>query len=202
MTIYLISNNLVIDNINYESKMTVDEKRINRPLAIEGEKQAFKISEKIVVNEIYSSAFASAIATAKYLADKNNLIININSALNDIKIGDMARHNIKMLRFMQDRNFDYKYLNGESLNDGKKRILPLFKSIMRKNVDTAIISHKRILLSLLLNYLDIGYNLDERLILSFKDQVILDDNENDCDIIKLTINDEKIENIEIIEIEG
>ena len=202
MTIYLISNNLVIDNINYESKMTVDEKRINRPLAIEGEKQALKISEKIVVNEIYSSAFASAIATAKYLADKNNLIININAALNDIKIGDMARHNIKMLRFMQDRNFDYKYINGESLNDGKKRILPLFKSIMRKNVDTAIISHKRILLSLLLNYLDIGYNLDERLILSFKDQVILDDNENDCDIIKLTINDEKIENIEIIEIEG
>ena len=202
MIIYLISNNLVIDDINYESDMPVDEKRINRPLSIDGEKLAAKLSEKIVVSEIYSSAFASSIATAKYIAQKNNLIININSDLNDIKIGEMARHNIKMLRFMQDRNFDYKYVNGESLNDGKRRILPLFKKIMSSNVDTAIITHKRIIMSLLLNYLDTGYNLDERLILSFKDKVVLDDNENDCDILKLTINDEKIESIEILEIEG
>ena len=202
MIIYLISNNLVIDDINYESDMPVDEKRINRPLSIEGEKLASKLSEKIVVSEIYSSAFASSIATAKYIACKNNLIININSALNDIKIGEMARHNIKMLRFMQDRNFDYKYVNGESLNDGKRRILPLFKKIISRNADTAIITHKRIIMSLLLNYLDTGYNLDERLILSFKDKVVLDDNENDCDILKLTINDEKIENIEVLEIEG
>ena len=202
MIIYLISNNLVIDDINYESDMPVDEKRINRPLSIDGEKLAAKLSEKIVVSEIYSSAFASSIATAKYIAYKNNLIININSALNDIKIGEMARHNIKMLRFMQDRNFDYKYVNGESLNDGKRRILPLFKKIMSRNADTAIITHKRIMMSLLLNYLDTGYNLDERLILSFKDKVILDDNENDCDILKLTISEEKIENIEVLEIEG
>ena len=47
MTLYLVSNNMVLDNIVYETDETVEEKRINRPLSIEGEKEAVRLVKKI-----------------------------------------------------------------------------------------------------------------------------------------------------------
>ena len=43
MTLYLVSNNMVLENIFYETDESVEEKRINRPLSIEGEKAAVKL---------------------------------------------------------------------------------------------------------------------------------------------------------------
>ena len=183
MNIYLISNNLVLRNINYETVARIDEKRKNRTLAIAGEKLAQKLASKLVVNEIYSSTYASALAAAKYVASSNNLEIRIN------------RHNIKMLRFMQDKNFDYKYPNGESMNEARKRMQTFLKSIIAKNGDVAIFTHKRAIMALLLNFCDAGYNLDEHLILSYHDKVILDDVENGMDILKLSVQDNKVVNI-------
>lgn len=47
MILYLISNNLVIDNIIYETDEKLESKRINRPLSIDGEKLAVKLAKKI-----------------------------------------------------------------------------------------------------------------------------------------------------------
>ena len=44
-----------------------------------------------------------------------------------------------------------------------------------------------------------GYNLDDRLILTYNDKVIIDDVEKDIDIIKLEILHNKIVDIDIIE---
>ena len=77
MTLYLISNNLVLDNIIYETDESIENKRINRPLSIEGEKEAVKLVKKIDGNVIYSSNFASALATAKYYSSYKNIPINI-----------------------------------------------------------------------------------------------------------------------------
>ena len=68
MTLFLVSNNLVLDNIVYETFDSVLEKRINRPLSIDGEKLAIKIVKKIDADIIYSSSYASALDTAKYYA--------------------------------------------------------------------------------------------------------------------------------------
>ena len=38
MTVYFVSNNLVIDNIFYETDESLEEKRITRVLSVEGEK--------------------------------------------------------------------------------------------------------------------------------------------------------------------
>ena len=96
MNIYLISNNLVLNDITYESDIVLEEKRTSRPLSIEGEKLAKRLSEEIPVSYIYSSNYASALATAKYFAEKYGSIIKIDKKLNDSKIGVLGRHNIKM----------------------------------------------------------------------------------------------------------
>ena len=201
MTLYLVSNNMVLEDLVYETDETVEEKRINRPLSIEGEKKAVKLVKKINANIIYSSNYASALATAKYYARYKNLSININSFLNDSKIGKLGNRNIKMLRFMQERDFDFKFNNGESLNETCNRMNIAINSIIKRigNQNIVIFTHKRAILGYLLKYLDKGYNLDDRLILTYNDKVIIDDVEKDIDIIKLEILHNKIVDIDIIE---
>lgn len=48
VTLFLVSNNLVIDNILYETDEGVEDKRINRPLSIEGEKASVKLVKKLM----------------------------------------------------------------------------------------------------------------------------------------------------------
>lgn len=201
MTLYLVSNNLVIDNIEYETDESVEEKRVSRPLSIEGEKEAVKIVKKIKANVIYASNYASAIATARYYSEYIGETIIINSFLNDAKIGKIGNRNIKMLRFMQERDFDFKFERGESLNETSNRINLVIGRILKKhmNDDIVIFTHKRAILSYLLKYLDKGYNLDDRLILSFNEKVIIDDVENDIDIIKIDFEHNNIVNVDVIE---
>lgn len=200
MTLYLISNNLVENNLTFESMESVLEKRITRPLSIEGEKLAVKLVKKIDADVIYSSSYASAIGGAKYLAEYKNVPIIISSFLNDALIGEMGSRNIKMLRFMQERDFDFKFNRGESLNEVSKRLNLVIERIIKKNINKsiAIFTHKRAIMGYLLPFLDKGFNLDDRLILSWNDKVIIDDVDNDIDIIKVTLEKGKIINVELI----
>ena len=200
MTIYLVSNNLVLEDIKYETDEAVEEKRITRPLSIDGEKEAVKLVKKIDANVIYSSNYASALATAKYYASYKKLDININSFLNDSKIGKLGNRNIKMLRFMQERDFDFKFNSGESINETQQRMDLVLNRIIKGNINKNIVifTHKRAILSYLTKYLDKGYNLDDRLLLTYKDKVILDDIEKEVDIIKIEYNKGKILNVSII----
>ena len=84
MVLYLVSNNLVIDNIVYETDETLENKRVNRPLSIEGEKVAVKLVKKIKANIVYSSSYASSIASAKYFAAVKKCDVVIKSFLNDL----------------------------------------------------------------------------------------------------------------------
>ena len=201
MTLYLVSNNMVLDNIVYETDETVEEKRINRPLSIEGEKEAVRLVKKIDASVIYSSDYASALATAKYYAKYRNLEININSFLSDAKIGKLGNRNFKMLRFMQERDFDFKFNGGESLNEVNSRMNIAIGRILKNNINKKVVifTHKRAILGYLLKYLETGFNLDDRLILTFNDKVIIDDIDKDIDIIKIDFNKDKIKNVDIIE---
>ena len=201
MRLYLVSNNLVIENIEYETGENVDEKRLARPLSIDGEKEAIKLIKRIKADMIYSSNYASAVATAKYYAEYLHDKINISSLLNDSKIGNLQNRNIKMLRFMQERDFDFKFMEGESLNDTNKRMTEVIKKILENNPDRniAIFTQKRAIMSYLLNYLEKGYNLDDRLILTYKDRVIIDDIDNDIDIIRMDFEDGHLIDVNVIE---
>ena len=203
MVLYLVSNNLVIDDIVYETDETLEEKRINRPLSIEGEKMAVKLVIKIKANIVYSSSYASSIASAKYFASVKKCNIVINSFLNDLRVGDLGNRNIQMLRFMQERNFDFKFNRGESLSDVNKRMNIAIDRILKKNSNKNIVifTQKSAITGYLLDKLEKGYNLDDRLILSFNDKVIIDDANQDVNIIKICFEKGKIIDCDAIEME-
>ena len=101
--IYLIRHAETVDengirNTNENSQM-INEKEI---LSVHGEEQSKRLSQNIELKNIdiiWSSSYTRAKATAKYIADTNNLSINIDSNLNERKLGNLK----ELGEFMQDK---------------------------------------------------------------------------------------------------
>ena len=86
--VYLIrhSEQLRIENNADENSQIANEKIV---LSVEGEKKAEEISkldELKNLNDIWSSSYARAIGTAKYIAKENNIGIKLNNGLNERKL--------------------------------------------------------------------------------------------------------------------
>lgn len=96
--VYLIrhSEQLKIINIKNEESQISNEKII---LSVEGERKAQEISnlhELSHIDILYSSNYVRAIATAKYIANQNNIEINIDEAFNERKLRQFR--NIRRIR--------------------------------------------------------------------------------------------------------
>ncbi|MCI8760258.1 MAG: histidine phosphatase family protein [Clostridia bacterium] len=85
-----------IRNTN-EDTQNINEKEI---LSVEGEKKSRKLAEYKPlrnIDVIWSSSYTRAKETAKYIAYNNNLPINIDSNLNERKLGNLDELSIKFL---------------------------------------------------------------------------------------------------------
>ena len=154
--IYLIRHAETVDengirNTNENSQM-INEKEI---LSVHGEEQSKRLSENIELKNIdiiWSSSYTRAKATAKYIADTNNLSINIDSNLNERKLGNLK----ELGEFMQDKSTrdpsqeqlldrKFKTSDGESAEDTKQRMTKFFDRILKEyeGKKIAVVSHRR-----------------------------------------------------------
>jgi len=195
MKLYLVSNNLLLNGLNYDNTANLDVIRLIRPLSVNGEKIALKLAdfkEFENIEKIYSSLHSSAVSSAKYLSEKLELEINLDERLNDCKVGLLGSKNMKMVKGLQDHEFTYKLPNGESLYEVGNRLNNYISMLINKNEEVVVFTHKRAILGLLLKYAKVGYNLDDNLILHFNNKQIYDDTETELDIYELVIEDKKI----------
>ena len=202
-TLYLVSNNCVVNNISYKNDENLELKRERRPLSIEGEikaKELSKLEEFENINVIYSSGYASAIATSKYIADKLELNINVDNKLNERKIGLLEDKTLRFFKEHQEHDFNYRLSGGDSINSTKTRITNAINEILKDNqgLNILIVTHNTAIMSYLLNYCEKGYNLDERLILNYNGDVIVDGTTNGLDIFKIELEEDKLLNIQKI----
>ena len=92
-----------------EKKLANEDSQISNEkitLTVEGEKQAEKVSELPELNNIeilWSSNYVRAIATAKYIAEKNNIPIYIDERLNERKLRRFRK--VTRIGKRQDPNF-------------------------------------------------------------------------------------------------
>ena len=140
-----------IRNTNEDSQM-INEKEI---LSVYGEEQSKKLSQNTELNNIdviWSSSYTRAKATAKYIANNNNLPINLDSKLNERKLGNLK----ELGEFMKDKKTrdpsqeqlldrKFKTTDGESAEDTKKRMNEFFDRILKEyeGKKIAIVSHRR-----------------------------------------------------------
>lgn len=154
--VYLVRHAETVDengirNTNEDSQM-INEKEI---LSVEGEEQAKKLSGADELNNIdviWSSSYARAKATAKYIAKNNNLPINLDSNLSERKLGNLK----ELGEFMKDKSTKdpsqeqlldrtFKTSDGESAEETKQRMNKFFDRILKdyEGKRIAIISHRR-----------------------------------------------------------
>lgn len=205
MEVYLISNNLFENNLSYNDRHDIEKKKITRPLSIEGENLAKSLSLEEIFEDaklIYSSIASSSLGTAKYLAERINKKIIVDENLNDCKIGELGSRNLKTIKFMQNHDFDIKLNGGESLNEVGSRIEKVINKIIYLDANNKVVvfTHRRTILGYLIKHGDIGYNLDDNLVVEFNEKVIYSDIIKDVDIIKLTIENKKIIDMDVIDL--
>lgn len=189
-----------IKNTN-ESSQLMNEKFI---LSVNGEEQAKELSENPELQNIdilWSSSYSRAKGTAKYIAYKNNLDINIDSRLNERKLGSIE----DLAKWMKDKKYGvvqsylldkkYKGRDGESCEEATKRISEFLEFILEeyKGKRIALVSHGALLSFLLTNWCDL--NEDVKLIWNNKIIEI-----KEPSITKLTFDNRNLIDIESINI--
>ena len=200
--IYLIRhadtiNELGIRNTN-ETTQIINEKEI---LSIKGEEDSKKLSkneELKNLNAIWCSSYVRAKQTAKYIANENNLQINLDNRLNERKLGNLNEIAI----FMKDKKTrdpsqeqllypKFKTSDGESAEDTNTRMADFLNEILIKYKEkrVAIISHGGSIKFLLLNWCNVNNNMK----LEYKDKEL---NITSPCLLKLTFKNEELINLE------
>lgn len=200
--VYLIRHADTIDengirNTNEDSQL-INEKEI---LSVEGEENSKKLSEHEELKNIdiiWSSSYTRAKATAKYIAHKNNLPINLDSMLCERKLGNLN----EIAVFMKDKatrdpsqeqllDRKFKTSNGESAEDTNKRMNMFFDRILDEysGKKIVVVSHGGSIKFLLLNWCQVNENV--KLVYNGKTLDIT----SPC-LLKMTFRDKELINLE------
>ena len=198
--VYLIRHSKplkVVNKLNDDSLQLNNEKEI---LSLEGEciaKNKFDNDEFNNVNILFSSNYVRTIRTAKYLAEKNKLNINIMCDLDERNFG-IDYWNDKLENFEEKQFYDenYKISNGECQKEVKDRMYNALMSILNKynGKRIAIVTHSTATAFLLKKWCEIDHNGYR-----FKNRLFFDGKWEYCQTFKLTFENQKLTNIKVID---
>ena len=206
-TVYLIRHSVRMKNDLIESYNTSQDKTIQNEkiiLSVLGEKRA-----EILANEeelqnidvVYTSSSVRTLQTAKYLIEKQNLKVNIDERLNERVVGKPNDNEVVDWFKIQYEDPTYKTVGGESQLDVRKRFEEAFFEIIKKHKDKriAIFSHGYAITFFLLKYCTLLPFKDNKLNYEYNGKELFNKTINAPEVFKLTIDNEEIKNIELIE---
>lgn len=194
-TIYLIRHSKPMKVNNTFNKDNLQLQNEKSSLSIEGEQIANeKLSKKEFddIDILFSSSYVRTIQTAKYLANKNNLEINVISDLGERKFGidswDELPDNFERKQFLDE---NYKLNSGENQKEVRDRMYSVIMNILNvyPNKRIAIVSHGTAISYLLKKWCDVSI-VDDKLRYSFKNEIVLDGYFNYCETFRLVFDDE------------
>ena len=188
---------------NNDSFQINNEKSFLSVLGEEKACQLSKLEELKNIDAVYSSNYVRCLSTAKYIANENDKLINVDERLGERVIGDCDNLDWYDFHQQQLKDFDYKLPNGESLNDTKKRMVDAVKNILMFETDNrvAIVTHSTALTCLLSAWCDVGRNYQNEVILSFKDDTIVDGHWTAPMVYKVVFDGMNVLSIEYINFE-
>lgn len=193
--------------INDDSFQLFNEKII---LSINGEMLANKLAnmeEMSNIDVVFASNYVRSIGTAKYIAYRNKIDVNIDKNFGERIYGInsvdeiMDDFNVK-----QWNDIDYKFPNGESRRDVTNRMYNALIRVINdyKNKRIAIVSHGTAISFLLDRWCDVfvNYNNDNKMNtkIVFKNKIIFDNNISAPCVFKIVFDDNNIISIENINI--
>ena len=193
-TIYLIRHSKPLKVNNEYTKDDLQTQNEKKILSFEGEKIAQARFESCIFDDVdcvYSSNYIRAISTAKYVAEKNNLEINIVDELGERKFGISSwselPENFERKQFLDE---NYKIGNGENQKQVRERMYSAITKILeeKKKKKVVIISHATAISYLLKKWCNIEI-VDNKLRYLFNGKILLDGYFNYCETFKLVFDD-------------
>lgn len=194
--LYFVSNNLVSKtNVTYPKKTSFKRARIQTMLSKKGEDSAIALAKMQVLEEIevvYTSEYFGAMNTGKYFAEEKRIDLIVDERLNERVVGNLGSNEFRYLKGMQEHDFTFKLEHGESILDVQKRMEDfLLDALIGPENNIMIVTHNIALLSLLAKYCNKGYNLYDRLILDYHDEVMFDGTFHGMDLIEFVYDEDK-----------
>ena len=193
---------------NYNANETLQIRNEKNPLSVEGELKSKRLSELKELQDIdviYSSHYVRAMATAKYISEKNDIKLDVDERFGERKFGindwslmpkDFFEH--------QALDWDYKIGDGESLNEVSFRIKDALIDVLNnyKGKKIMIVSHGTALTTMLKDWCDIKLNMETKNFnYYFKDKLFFEGKWGAPELFKLEFDDENrlcnIENIKL-----
>lgn len=181
-----------------EDSQIINEKEF---LSVYGEEQSKRLSENNElknIDVIWTSSYTRAKATAKYIANNNDLCINIDSRLNERKLGNLK----ELAEFMKNKNTrepsqeqlldrKFKTSDGESAEETNQRMTNFFERILKEYEGKRIVavSHGGSIKFFLLNWCEVNEDVN----LVYNNKVL--DITSPC-LLKMTFRDDELINIE------
>ena len=201
-TIYLIRHSKPVkySNLDKDELQNQNEKCC---LSLEGEqlaKEKLDIDELNNIDILYSSNYVRAIQTAKYIAEKNNIEINVVSDLGERKFGisswDELPEDFEKRQFFDD---NYKIGDGESQKEVRDRMFSVINDILNKNNNKriAIVSHATAISYLLKRWCNIDI-VQNKMRYTFEDKILLEGSLDYCEIFKLEFDNNNLVDIQNI----
>lgn len=201
--VYLIrhSEQLKINGIkNIEEDDQINNEKII--LSVEGENKARELSQREELNNIdviWSSNYVRAMPTAKYIAYRNNLEINIDSNFNERKLGNLETlkelGKDKKYSYAEEQLLDEELRNfeGENRIEVNNRMNNSLNKILKENKgkNIVIVSHGAAIKFLLMNWC----KLNNELKLTYKNSII---DLKSPSLIKLEFNGMSLDNLRVI----
>ena len=199
-TIFLIrhSEQLKIKSLlnSSENSQIANEKII---LSVKGEKKAEELSniaELSNLDSVWCSNYVRALATAKYIAERNNLEVQISTDLNERKLGNLdslSKLSDKYTHpFTTEQLLDEKVKNedGENRIEVNTRMTNFINNLLTEysGAKIAIVSHGAAIKFLLMNWCLLNQNFD----LVYKDTILKIDSPS---VIKLEFNKDSLLNL-------
>lgn len=203
--VYLIRHSKPLKVNNDKNMDSLQIQNEKQPLSIEGEniaREKLNIEELKDIDKLYSSSYVRAISTAKYIAENNNIEINVINDFGERKFGinswDELPDNFGEKQFL-DKNFKTEF--GESQKEVRDRTFNALMNVLENDdKKIAIVFHSTAMLFLLMTWCKvIPSKEDFSYKLLFNDEEVFNDKIDYCETFKLTFDDKnKLINIENI----
>jgi len=206
--IFLIrhSSSLKLDSKLYKVKEKAQITNEKLPLSIDGEKKAeklLKIPELNQIDMVYSSSYVRAISTAKYIAEKNSLLINVDERFNERMLGN-TRGVPKTFWITQLEDENAKTEGGENRLEVTNRMNEAINEILKNNngKNIAIVSHATAITFFLMNFCkleDVELENKKRHF-TFNNKTVINRGFNTPEVFKITYKNDRVIEVSIIEI--
>lgn len=197
-TIYLLRHSQPFRKLLGEYNVNEIEQLRNEknPLSVDGERLAKEMSERDElqnIDVIYSSHYVRTMCTAKYIAENNNIKLNVEERLGERKFGVNNMSELPPTFFEEQfRDWDYKLENGESANEVSKRMNEVLLEILNKNQgkNIALVSHGTTISAMVKTWCNVVLNEETKLIeFYFNAKLVFDGNWNCPELFKLDFDE-------------